>query len=281
MLSARTFRRIAVGLAPAAFFAASAHAQSTPEPLLAQVQGDANGVDLATGALTMSASDVAIGQPGAGGLSYTRVYSGTGWRGKMLGTICTESGDPSKYIVSMVASSETFTLTGSLGTGTFASDINSGASLTYTSANQEFTYTSGDGTAAVFDATLAGKIDPANANEGVLVRTTAPNGAVTDYTYNEATVSSTTRARLQSVTNSFGYQMHMNYADDSPANTTELNGNWLRVTKVTGFNRTVDYCAATANTCSYSQSWPDASYTGTNSQIATVTDPIGRVTTYT
>lgn len=260
--------------------ASAAHAQSTPEPLPANAQVDANGVDLASGQLTLSATDVTIG--GVNGLSFARVYSGTGWRASTLGTICTDPGDPSKYIISMGSSSETFTLTGSLGSGTFTSDVGSGATLTYDSVAQEFTYTSTDGTQAIFDADLASKVDPTNANEGVLVKTIAPNGAVTDYHYKEATVSSTTRARLQSVTNAFGYQLHMNYADDSPANTTELNGAWLRITKVTGFNRTVDYCSSSANTCSFSKTWPHATYTGSsNSQVATVTDTIGRVLQYT
>src|SRR5204862_2194038 len=57
--------------------APAAHAQApAPPPIFPAVDG--NGVDVTTGALTYSQTDLVIGQPDKGGLAFTRtIFSGT------------------------------------------------------------------------------------------------------------------------------------------------------------------------------------------------------------
>lgn len=57
----------------------------TPAPVFSAV--DANGVDLASGAFTFASTDVVIGQPGAGGLTYSRSWWGGGWLPSTLGRL--------------------------------------------------------------------------------------------------------------------------------------------------------------------------------------------------
>ena len=97
-------------------------AQSTPDPLPERLQVDVNGVDLATGRFHLSATDVAIGPAGGGGLSYTRHYSGTGWRSDAYGSI---HKNGSTYTVSLGATSEVFTGAG----GVFTPENESGSNI--------------------------------------------------------------------------------------------------------------------------------------------------------
>jgi len=218
-----------------ALCASYAEAQSTPDPLPETLRIDANGIDVVRGAFNMSVTDVAIG--GANGLSYSRVYSGSGWRGSGLGTVTRLSHTAYKYYVSAGATSERFEITGALANGTFASDEGSGGMLDYDSSTQRFTFTGADGSIMIFDGNLANKIGASTSpvgNQAVMVQTIAPNGAVTDYHYKEEAIGGVTRARLQSITNSFGYQLHYTYAVDTPADTTELNGDWVSCCRFRG-----------------------------------------------
>jgi len=243
-----------------------------PDPLLSRPDLDGNGVDLSVGAYNLSATDVIIGQPGAGGLAYSRSYVGGGWRSGFLGTIRSAG---SKFIVSVNGAAEYFSYVD--GTN-FTND--DGTTSTLIANGSAFTYTTGDGTVYSFAKSLK-DIVVSSADEAILTSVTAPNGAVTTMHYNTATVSSQTRARLQSVTNSFGFQLHLDYADNSPANATELNGTWLRVAAVTGINLAVEYCSSTAVSCTLTGDWPLATFTGDTHQILTASDPEGRTTTYT
>ncbi len=243
-----------------------------PDPLLSRPDMDGNGVDLSVGAYNLSATDVVIGQPGAGGLAYSRSYVGGGWRSSFLGTIRSAG---SKFIVSVNGAAEYFSYVD--GTN-FTND--DGTASTLVANGSAFTYTTGDGTVYSFAKNLK-DIVVSSADEAILTSVTAPNGAVTTMHYNSATVSSQTRARLQSVTNTYGFQLHLDYADDSPANTTELNGTWLRVAAVTGINLAVEYCSSTAVACTLTGDWPQATFTGDTHQILTASDPEGRTTTYT
>jgi hypothetical protein len=52
-------------------------------------------------------------------------------------------------------------------------------------------------------------------------------------------------------------------------------------TQVTALNKTVDYCAPTAISCTYSQAWPKAALTSTVSggtQLDTLQDVLGNTT---
>src|SRR5262245_21563522 len=76
----------------ALLWSALANAQSTytPPPLRPSV--DANGVNLATGIPQFSKTDIAIGQPGAGGLTFTRTNSNGNANHEYVGFV-TKVGD--------------------------------------------------------------------------------------------------------------------------------------------------------------------------------------------
>ena len=254
-------------------------AQSTPDPLPERVQIDGNGVDLTTGRFHMSVTDVSIGQPGAGGLSYTRHFSGTGWRSGAEGSI---SRSGSTYTVSLGAASEAFTESG----GVYTPVNESGSTLTYSAFI--YTYTMANGAVATFDSQLGqlqGNIAP---SAGILTSLTAPNGETTTFHYKIANFSNcaltpcTTwvERRLQSITNNFGYQLHFSYASNATGE-VGLNIDWTRLIKVTAINNAVDYCSPSADACSgLTVSWPSVDYTGFPWAIETVTDDLGRVMRY-
>lgn len=111
----------------------AAQAQSwlaAPPPVFSGI--DSNGVDLSSGAFTLSTREVVIGQPEAGGLVYARDFYRDGWRDSFVGTINSASG---VFTVSLGGSSETFTLT----SGVYVSDQGSGSTLTFNSGTQVYT----------------------------------------------------------------------------------------------------------------------------------------------
>lgn len=142
---------------------------------------DERGVDLTSGAYYPSVTEVVIGQPGAGGMSHGRSHIGTGWRDAQLGTInSSPSVGGTTYTVSIGGYSDQFDLaTGT--TGPYLPAIQTGASLTY--AAGVYTYTTSDGTVAIFSDALAASTTPYTANVALLASVTSPNGETQTYTY--------------------------------------------------------------------------------------------------
>lgn len=92
-----------------------------PDPLPERMAMDANtGTDIASGSFNYTATDVVIGNPEQGGLSFSRTWTGSGWRDNTLGTV-TLLAD--QYAVSFGGASERF----SLGTGVLQSRSGNGA----------------------------------------------------------------------------------------------------------------------------------------------------------
>lgn len=279
------FKSVVV-LAAALILAApmTAKAQNIPNPLPERIATDSNGVNLVDGTFSTVSTDVVIGDPAAGGLAYTRTYfvdthKRTGWRPSTLGTILISS--TGTYNVSINGASDPFTKTGS----TFTSDNGAGATLTYNSSSDIYTYTSANGTVATLDGALGDKIGllviGSTVSEAVLTKITQPNGASTDFNYKTVTVSGTTEARLQSVTNDYGYMLHFDYARDSnPGSTGDLDS-WRELDKVTALNLKSDYCAPLATTCAGSSNTPTATYVGPTIRPTSFTDAESRTTTYT
>lgn len=241
---------------------------------------DQNGVDLIGGSLTFRTTDVTIGDPSAGGMVYGRVFSGGGWTDTMLdGLYCTS-------VCAVVANgvSEEFTQTN----GVFTPRVQNGSSLTQ--SGDTYLYIGSDGTRLEME--LLGW--PMN---GFAKRRIDPDGLITTYNYVQqqycffpdgsgGCASYAMATRLQSVTNSVGYQMHFEYASNT---FDQLNsGPFYTVTKVTGINNAVDYCNPQAFSCTgLTRTWPSATYQRTPdpfpqilSGTQTVTDQSGRVTTY-
>ncbi|WP_300289328.1 RHS repeat-associated core domain-containing protein [Brevundimonas sp.] len=260
---------LAVTAAPA-----TAQVQAAPPP--AHYTLDARGVDLINGTFNYSATEVVIGNPGQGGLTYSRSWGGGGWRSNLMGTVYYVG---STYTVSFGGFSDVFTLAGSVYVP--ASD----RGQTLTKSGSTFTYTAADGTVATFSPnTLNYHNQLPNQNGGVIRTITYPSGEVVNFTYVSGRVLMPaewpekpyylTTWRLQSVTNTLGYQLKLEYANNNPTTENELY-DFNTLVKVTGFNMAVDACAPDAVTCTFSRTWP--STTGGNQ----VTDELGRTTVYT
>jgi hypothetical protein len=250
-----------------------------PPPIRSAI--DANQVDLTAGRIMFSTTDVVIGRPGQGGLTFARSYYFNGWRNNHVGAI-TSSG--TTYTVSIGGRSESFTLSA----GTYNPAQGQGSALTFSSGTQLYTYTSSVGDVAVFDKTITA-VNNIVANEGFIKTLTSASGEKATYNYVSTTVCappscspSATIRRLQSVTNNLGYQLRFIYAVDGTTIPFELSSLWLRLTSVRGINMAVDYCNPTAQSCpAFTQTWPTVSYGYPSSTVETVTNAAGGVTTYT
>lgn len=255
-------------------------------------QVDTHGVDVASGRTFLATPKISVGDPGAGGLSYSRMYINNRWRDSTLGTI---SSSGSTYYVSLGTVTEVFTKSGT----TFAANNANGTTLTASGTN--YTYVSATGDTAVFSTVYVGPYTSyTGANVAVLTSLTTPSGVRTSYNYQGVTVcrepgggggtdlvadgasakgaAATTTCvnqsmvRLQSITSNAGYMIHFDHASD---NFNDLFGVWGKVTKVTALNLATDYCSPAAGACTYSQVWPSLSYVDAAGQ-STVTDELGR-----
>ena len=273
MTSTRFGRMAAYGL----FLGASvsmgsmAVAQITPPTIAAppiRSPLDSNGVNLATGGIEMTTTDLSIGSAGAGGLAHSRIWTGNGWRHSFFLTI---NADASGALVSIGASSFSFTLSG----GIYTSNEGDGSALT--STLDSFIYTSPDGTIVIFDKSYEPFLYYGYVS-GLGTDIILPSGERVALTYKTiVTLDLRKIARLQSVNSTAGYQLKYSYAP--------LPGNFFEINQVTAINNGIDYCAPAADTCtSLTQSWPAVSYSratvGSNTQES-VTDALGRVTRYT
>ena len=144
---------------------------SDPPPSLA-TSTDSNGVDVITGGLILADPQASIG-PKTGGL--TRTYADLQARDNFYGGINTVS---SGVMVSIGSASDTFTKSGA----TFTAQQANGATLTVDSTGNNYTYTTSDGTVAVFSANYAGPY-PNQANIARIVSLTSPTGEGINYTY--------------------------------------------------------------------------------------------------
>ncbi|MBA3812375.1 MAG: RHS repeat protein, partial [Caulobacteraceae bacterium] len=253
-----------------------------PPPIHSAV--DANGVDVVTGAFTVSTRDVSIGPAGAEGLSYVRTFFGAGWTDNLIGSIT--NADPT-YTVSFGGRSESFTLTG----GVYVPAQGQQSTLTFNAAAKTYTYTTGAGAVVVFSVALGGPYAPPTfATGGRPTSVTWPDGHKLTYTYQTVSVCMTTcpgtmvtASRVQSANNNAGYQLKLTYKSNSPETTADLV-DWTTVTSATGINNAIDYCDPAANSCSgFSTPWPSAAYATTAGPptTTTVTDALARVTRYT
>jgi RHS repeat-associated protein len=261
-----------IALAPIAH----AQVQTVAAPVWSSV--DSLGVDVSTGQFRLSTSEVAIGDPSAGGLAFGRHWIGSGWRDSLAGTIASAGGI---YTVSIGASSESFSVSGGIYTSLQAM----GSTLTYSSATNKHTYTTRDGTVIVFNKNITTQGSVTNfwsSNEGAIETITRPSGEVVTFNYTSATVGGLTAYRPQSVSINTAFMIHFNYANNAPANTTDLLGAYLTRTKATGINTTVFACSAMATICSDSTgaNWPYVTYGTETGGVQTVTDRLSQTTRY-
>ena len=277
-VNARLSIASAFGLALAAIPAVSLAQAQLSGPPPSNFSVDERGVDLVRGTFVLGATDVVIGQPGAGGLSYSRDYVGQGWRDNLTGTIEAISGG---YFVSIGGVSEIFTLTG----GVFVPTRNVGATLVPDGVGGHI-FTTSDGVIYTF-APPGGDYDsPTTADQGRLSSIAYPNGETVTYAYKGVVVATgnpndpyVPARRVQAITNNFGYQIKLGYQNDAPGTVANLPA-FYNITSATGFNMAVDYCDPSAVSCTYSRTWPSATY-NVSGATQTVTNQLSNVTTYT
>jgi RHS repeat-associated protein len=236
---------------------------------------DEHGVDVATSAFTYAATDVAIGPPGAGGLSFTRYYQSTSgaWSHSHIGFVVV-SGCSATVVIG--TSTESFS-----GCGTYTSDQQRGASLSYASGTGIYTYQSSNGTMARF-VQVTGGVGYLNmpSASAYLMDITYPDGEVDTYGYEYSApicypdpywcYITYQFARLSSIANSLGYRLNLIYPYGPEAN--------VQASKVIGVNMAVENCWNTDCT----QSWPFATFTyDGNSNVASATNALGQSTTFT
>lgn len=164
---------------------------------------------------------ISIGPSGPGGLKY--VWSNSNRAGTDLNVGLTVSG--SAYSVYIGAGTTTFTLNGTLGTGTFTNNQGGGETLAYNSSNGQFTFTSSDGAVLVFTSS-------AGAAPYTPQTLTYPGGEKLTYYSNGV------------VTSNLGYQFRP---------TVNTDGTW---SKVVLFNMNNETCDPTAASCTLTGSWP-------------------------
>jgi len=240
-----------------------------PPPVRSVV--DANGVDLLDGSLNIPAPAVSIGQ-GAGALGYQRYYdtAAAAWRDNMASVINDDGAG--LYTVTLLGASVQFTESG----GVYTEVESRGATLSFDSGTNKYTFTSAAGDVAVYDKALQYGIG-LYSNQGRLVTLTEPDGLVTTFTYVTITGAYLIH-RLQSVNNTRGFQLKFEYATDTASYDA------VRLTKVTAINNAVEFCNVTANGCSsLTQSWPTLTFTTSTSgstTTETVTDSLGGETKF-
>ncbi len=212
-------------------FARAAGPDLPPPPPYSAV--DANSVDLTTLSVRVSGGSISIGQPGQGQLSdsfYTTDLMN--FRDSFQNSISTADG--TLYMVTLAGSSTRFTKSGS----TFSPTDGQGGSLTYDSGTSTYTYTSRDGTVAVFSGFNTYFIG------GYVSTITYPDGEV--LTFNGSTVTS-----------NLGFMLKYGGACNpfQPCNPTSTPATIMAI------NLGIDYCSPTATTCTgLTQSWPSITY---------------------
>ena len=239
---------------------------------------DENGVDVARGYFRAEYTDLSIGPEGRGGLAFVRSFGSALAGGGSNFDLGVFPG-PTQTLVGVGGRSYAFTPSGTA----FVSADGSGATLTRSGAT--YTLTTEDGTIIVYGYAVAATAEPNRKARGTSIA--YPSGEKIILTWVDATwcvvnnqdVCSAgnlrTAVRLQSVSSSLGYQLHFNYGRGD-INFAAQAAAWKQFNGITAINSAVDYCDPAAHSCTFSQSWPTVSYSGTGA----VTDTRGYTTTY-
>uniref|UniRef100_UPI0035CBF949 RHS repeat-associated core domain-containing protein n=1 Tax=uncultured Sphingomonas sp. TaxID=158754 RepID=UPI0035CBF949 len=257
--------------------AVEASAQSVaapPAPVRSSV--DDRGVDMLTGNLYLDDPELSIGTSDTG-LSLIRHWrSACCWidNNYMVAGVAT---DGSTAAVEIDRTTHTF----SLVSGALKSDQRDGSTIAYDGTS--ITYTDKNGTIFRFDKTIMANLANYKGTPvSVATLITRPDGMKTYLSYKRSSYVSGSSTlyvvRLQSVTNSLGYQLKYSYASNTLSSTTV--DAWALISDVAAINNAVDYCDPTADSCSLTQAWPHVAYSVSGS-VETVTDPAARTKSYT
>jgi RHS repeat-associated protein len=182
---------------------------------------------------------VSLGPDGPGGLTWiwsdsSRLASDLQTNNLVGGTV-----DTSHTALIVGGASKSFTLSGSLGTGTFSDDLGAGETLTYNSSNGQYTYTSRNGTVLLLGSTTGAY----GYLYGYPISLTYPAGEQLTWNRDASNI-------VRSITSNLGYQLRPTY--------DATNVTW---TKVVLFNMADVACDPVAVSCSITGTWPTIDFT--------------------
>ncbi|MEM8988275.1 MAG: RHS repeat domain-containing protein, partial [Pseudomonadota bacterium] len=269
--------------------ASIAYAQTPPEPLQVNNNVDGFGVDLVSGIVSRGdLANISIGPGEPQGLSFSKFFSGSGWRNSTLGTIFDPNLlglNPINPIVSFGGSAEQFVFVQVVGnTYEYEPEIPSGASLILDVNTFEWLYTSADGTKYVYAFELGAVLGPEyGLVSGILKSVTLPTGQIISYHYIETGTGNDRTTRIFAVTTNTGYHMRLEYEfNGTPTNETQRS-DWRTLTKVVLFDPTIETsCNIFMATCStYTKTWPSLIFTGTEHKVTSVKDAENHTTYFT
>ena len=228
---------------------------------------DLNGFSFMAGGFQVPEPSVQIGQSGLGGMSFQRIRQlgawlpqnsqrvpgGRGWSKTLAGAIL-NCGVWNGNVISVTYNGVTETFNEALN-GTITPREPSGASLTRLPGPGflQWEHITSDGVRVVFGWRQQSPFDldynclPSRAEN--------PDGEVIEWNY---AAFPNGISRLQSITNNLNYQIHFEYASNTPADLY----NFTYLAKVTAFDRTLNPCAVTSYSCpdSVGGQWPYLTY---------------------
>lgn len=256
---------------------------------------DKAGVNLVSGLPQFSVHGVEIG-PAGNKLSHSLTFSGTSpdnfefsdvHRGVIHvpafpWTICPDGTNCPNVLVRLGGAAERFFL----NNGVYGNFHENGASLSR-SAGGTYTYTRNDGTTFTASpsvrSTWCVSMPGAGDCAGV-VEVNRPDGLKTSISYQQVSFSGQTYWRPLAVHRNDGYQLRYQYAAGSSTNPTSYYSA-TSPTQVIALNAAVEYCDATAASCSLALSWPGVTYSfapsGSTQSVFTVIDGGGQTTRFT
>jgi RHS repeat-associated protein len=228
---------------------------------------DENGVDLISGRMIATMTRITIGPGGPGSLTYNWTNANEG-QADLFGFVYADSPSAGKYSVTIGGTTETFTLSGTLGSGTFSQDQGRSSTLVYDSGAARFTYTRTDGAVAIFD-NLGGAAPP---SISYIRNLTYPAGqSLTYYHRSMPPISPNpyTYFYVRSIVSNLGYQLHYDY--------TATGTGTYRLSGVVLFNRANEACDPDSDTCVLSGNWPRLTFSPGATSGVDATDNLGRV----
>ena len=249
---------------------------TAPAPVRQSVDG--NGVDLFAGTMNVDAPALSVGQDQ--GLSYYRLNRGAGWTDNLTATM---NLNGSTLTVSFGGGSDSFTVSN----GVYTPTEKNGATLTFNNSTSIYTYTRADGTVMRFYKNW-GSPAPYYAGEGRVIDITQPSGDKLTYAYDAINYCSSfelsgggptciqqaTAFRIASVRSSYGYKLVFGYAPIGAYDPEDVNNQPDLTTWSTVTSASVRNLATSPGTSLASESF------GVTSSGISVTDPVGRVTSY-
>ena len=180
-------------------------------------------------------------------------------------------------------------MTFNLVSGTYVSAQGTGETIATNFSTGTHTLTMRDGTKIIFKESYVADGESYYGAVDALAETiTRPDGHKTTLHYINTAYQGfgydLYAVRLQSVTNSLGYQLRFDYAQASPPSSSTVD-NWYRITKVTAINNAVDTCNPVQTApCTFSEDWPKLEFApssdGNGDAIETVSDVLDRETVY-